>query len=264
MDATARVGTDVPVRQRRSVSGFGLIRCVGLWDVWRLLFDASAQLLSLALGLHRPKPGGVHERVAGLPGGVAGAGATEHVRAASQLFAPALTLPLSATRVADVVNGADRNLSEFPPHSVFTLSRMIRLSRNRISAVPDTIGDACLLQELAVSENQLDELPAALFTLPCLRVLDARRNRLLALPDALAQCVSLQKLFLSHNRLTKLPAVDYAPLVHLRSLSLRENQVRGRERERVCVCVCVCCDTRGRSRHCRARLPPCQRWSRLT
>lgn len=105
-------------------------------------------------------------------------------------------------------------------------SRLIRVSRNRIAVVPASIGNAHMLQELSISENLLDELPDALFTLAALRVLDARRNRLLRLPETLGECRALQKLFLSHNRLAKLPAsVDYARLDALRSLALRENHL---------------------------------------
>lgn len=39
---------------------------------------------------------------------------------------PALERQDSKSMVADVINGTDKGLSEFPPHSVFVLSRLIR------------------------------------------------------------------------------------------------------------------------------------------
>lgn len=125
-----------------------------------------------------------------------------------------------------MLSRSDHNLETLPAEMLG--ARLVRLSRNRISELPTSLVERCVtLEELAIAENSLQELPDVFFTLPQLRVLDARRNRITGISSAIESATRLEKIFLGGNRLSKLPKnVDWSKLVSLKTLSLRENQIK--------------------------------------
>ena len=101
----------------------------------------------------------------------------------------------------------DNQLCGVVPSCVMRLTqlRVLRLSGNKFTELPESIGGMAELEELALDCNALTALPAALGGLSKLRTLLARGNKLQALPHALAGCTSLQVLAVSSNDLRELP-----------------------------------------------------------
>ena len=87
------------------------------------------------------------------------------------------------------------------------LTRLQRLDiwNNRLTTLPEALGQLSQLQELNVWQNQLTSLPKALGLLTRLYVLDASDNQLTVLPEALGQLTWLHRLDISGNRLIELP-----------------------------------------------------------
>jgi Leucine-rich repeat (LRR) protein len=101
----------------------------------------------------------------------------------------------------------DNHFDHFPP--VLTRLRSLktlRLSGNRIPAIPDDIANLSLLEVLAVDNNALTCLPPCLGELTNLTVLQVRGNQIAALPEALSALASLRLLHMSTNALTEIPA----------------------------------------------------------
>lgn len=85
--------------------------------------------------------------------------------------------------------------------------RILNVSKNSLTVLPDTIANLRLLEELNVSKNSLGELPHYLSLLPELSVLDAHANNLKSIPKSLLRTPKLRVLNLSSNLLTKLKTV---------------------------------------------------------
>ena len=82
------------------------------------------------------------------------------------------------------------------------------------------------LEELRLSNNQIDSLPETISDLVNLRVLSLDRNRLKTLPQSLQLLSQLETLLLRHNELTQLPEGVPGPLMgSLKLLHLSSNQL---------------------------------------
>lgn len=82
--------------------------------------------------------------------------------------------------------------------------RVLDVSGNRLTTLPDWLREATNLRRIVVSRNVLTELPDWLGELTSLKVLDASENRLVALPGTL-EGASLEQLQLNGNSLSSLP-----------------------------------------------------------
>ncbi|KAJ8286528.1 hypothetical protein GJAV_G00040180 [Gymnothorax javanicus] len=74
--------------------------------------------------------------------------------------------------------------------------QVMNLEKNHIKALPDSIGDLRLLQTLNVKKNRLSQLPASLGHLSSLRTLDLSENAVTELPVELANIRTLECLTL--------------------------------------------------------------------
>ncbi len=117
------------------------------------------------------------------------------------------------------------------PTEIFDLAdslKVLNLSGNALSQLPDDLHRLHHLEVLFVSDNRFTELPACLGRCQQLRMVGFKANRIThvpaqalppqlrwliltdnrieTLPDALGECLQLQKLMLAGNRLTRLPA----------------------------------------------------------
>ncbi|GAA1595599.1 hypothetical protein GCM10009804_60230 [Kribbella hippodromi] len=142
---------------------------------------------------------------------------------------------------------SDNRLTELPPAWLSDATRLQRLvlAGNRLTELPETIGQAAALRLLDVSDNRLSEIPAAiarchelrridvssnglrdltpLAEVPGLLILDAADNRLAELTGAPGP-PTLTALDLSGNELETLPAA-FAQLPALRRLDLSGNHL---------------------------------------
>ena len=101
--------------------------------------------------------------------------------------------------------------------------RVLRLSGNQFTELPEGIGAFTELEELALEGNALVSLPSGLGSLKRLKTLLLRGNRLQALPDALGGCAELQVLAVSSNDLRYVPA-SLGGCTKLSNLSLNGNK----------------------------------------
>ncbi len=136
------------------------------------------------------------------------------------------------------------------PTEIFDLAdslKVLNLSGNALSRLPDDFHRLHQLQVLFASDNRFTELPACLGRCPQLRMIGFKANRIEhvpaqalppqlrwliltdnrieTLPEALGDCLSLQKLMLAGNRLTHLPQ-SLARCRHLELLRIASNQLR--------------------------------------
>jgi len=68
----------------------------------------------------------------------------------------------------------------------------LNLSNNRLTTLPNDIGNLCSLNELFLQYNCLTRLPDSICDLSMLEELDVKNNRLSELPGKLLQCKLLQ------------------------------------------------------------------------
>lgn len=101
----------------------------------------------------------------------------------------------------------------------------VDVSSGRLHHLPDSVWLAGrTLEVLKADNNQLEELPRALFTCTHLRHVFLADNQIGALPPAVRALVNLQILDLSRNSVSSLP-VEVRALRRLRSLHLTGNQL---------------------------------------
>jgi Leucine-rich repeat (LRR) protein len=120
---------------------------------------------------------------------------------------------------------ADNALCELSEHIArLTRLRMLDLGHNRLTRVPDAIGDLESLTDfLYLHDNRLVTLPDSLGRLSRLRYLNIGQNAFTELPPAVCNMGALVELRAEDNRLTSLP--DLAALSRLRELHLRNNRL---------------------------------------
>ncbi|XP_051509168.1 leucine-rich repeat-containing protein 47-like [Myxocyprinus asiaticus] len=79
------------------------------------------------------------------------------------------------------------------------------LCRNKLTSVPQSIGDLKAIKVLDLSVNQLQALPEEICALSELNTLNVSCNSITALPDGLSRCVKLASINVSKNAISRLP-----------------------------------------------------------
>uniref|UniRef100_UPI00398E353C E3 ubiquitin-protein ligase LRSAM1 isoform X2 n=1 Tax=Pristiophorus japonicus TaxID=55135 RepID=UPI00398E353C len=100
-----------------------------------------------------------------------------------------------------------------------SMLKILDLHGNRLTSLPEDMGQLFSLQVLNVEQNQLKSLPSSLATLAQLQTLNLKGNRIRKLPESLSGLRSLRMLDISQNRIQSLPQ-DLAQIRTLESLSL--------------------------------------------
>lgn len=104
-------------------------------------------------------------------------------------------------------------------------ARCANFSANKLTELPETIGELTALTTLTLNLNELQELPDAVVFLPNLRVLHASRNQLLKLPRAIGEMQALRELRLDWNCIQELP-FSFRALTGLQVLCMEQNPLR--------------------------------------
>uniref|UniRef100_UPI00398F1F78 DISP complex protein LRCH3-like n=1 Tax=Pristiophorus japonicus TaxID=55135 RepID=UPI00398F1F78 len=102
--------------------------------------------------------------------------------------------------------------------------KVLIASNNKLTSLPDDIGNLRQLRELDVSCNEIQRLPPQIGLLESLRDLNVRRNQLLTLPEELSE-LPLVRLDFSCNKVTRIP-VCYRHLRHLQNILLDNNPLQ--------------------------------------
>uniref|UniRef100_A0A7S3LT65 L domain-like protein n=1 Tax=Palpitomonas bilix TaxID=652834 RepID=A0A7S3LT65_9EUKA len=98
----------------------------------------------------------------------------------------------------------------------------LRLAYNRMSQLPDDIGQIKRLRFLDVSGNAFAQLPQCIPSANTLRFLLLSSNRLQALPGTIGHLDKLEELRIDHNQIRQLPP-DFPNLTCLRRLDICAN-----------------------------------------
>ena len=117
------------------------------------------------------------------------------------------TLPLCIANLAFLEDlDLHRNfLIELPNISSLISLRILNLSHNAITTIPDDIAQLTRLTHLKLDHNRITAIPMSLTTMKVLKLLKLDHNRIEYVPDELGMIQSLEKVTLSHNRIHDIP-----------------------------------------------------------
>ncbi|CAM9515707.1 unnamed protein product [Ectocarpus fasciculatus] len=168
---------------------------------------------------------------AAIKGGKGGAGPRAGGRAMDPVERIRLQVSRArATRRLDLSTWANRRQGDFllsrVPRTVWHLTGLqeLWLTNNDIQMLPPQIRELRYLRTLGVGRNRISRLPGELGLLPDLEHVYAENNWLSTLPKELATCRNLRELRLDRNQFSRLP--DCVPeLRSLEVLDLRGNSI---------------------------------------
>ena len=101
----------------------------------------------------------------------------------------------------------------------------LKLNRNELAALPESIWTLHGIEVLHLSGNQLRSLPAAIGQLSTLRQLELNNNLLVRLPESIGALTNLETLWLRDNPLRSLPA-SMASMSSLKKLVVSNTALR--------------------------------------
>lgn len=110
--------------------------------------------------------------------------------------------------------------------------KMLKLGGEKITSLPEGIGNLTNLVELVLVHNQLTSLPDSIGNLTNLKELHLNNNQLTSLPESIGKLTNLEKLVLHNNKLKTLPN-SIGNLKKLERLDLVGNPISDEEVERI-------------------------------
>ncbi|XP_043195066.1 leucine-rich repeat-containing protein 40-like isoform X1 [Amphibalanus amphitrite] len=119
-------------------------------------------------------------------------------------------------------------LTSVPADNLLLLSghlSELNVSGNRLTELPEALGQCRRLTYLNASSNQLAGLPGSLATLQHLREVALSMNRLTAIPEVLYSVPSLEIILASDNQITEIQVEPLRKLTRLATLDLRNNSI---------------------------------------
>ena len=110
--------------------------------------------------------------------------------------------------------------------------KRLELYSNKLTTLPDSIGNLKNLEYLDLQINQLTSLPESIGNLTNLKRLELYSNKLTTLPDSIGNLTNLEKVYLANNELTTLP--DWIEnFKNLKYFILTGNQLSDEEKVRI-------------------------------
>jgi len=103
---------------------------------------------------------------------------------------------------------------------------------NKITVLPEELGELVNMQLLYLSENELKTIPGEIFEMSNLIKLDLKKNSFTNIPPEINRLKKLKVLYLAYNQLTSLPE-QIGELTNLEELDLKENPIHQEERDRI-------------------------------
>ena len=112
------------------------------------------------------------------------------------------------------------------PESIGNLSNLekLYLSSNQLTSLPESFGKLTKLQKLSLYANQFYSFPESLENLSNLKELYFTHNQLSSLPESIGNLSNLEKLGLQNNQLSSLPE-SLGNLINLQELYLHNNKL---------------------------------------
>lgn len=107
----------------------------------------------------------------------------------------------------------------------FMALKELRLDRNQLSSLPETIGVLVNLRQLILDNNLLEELPESIGNLKRLKRLSVEGNKLRRIPKSIGHLQRLRELNLSENQIKSIPQ-SLGNLCNLELLDLERNKIR--------------------------------------
>ena len=104
--------------------------------------------------------------------------------------------------------------------------RVLSLSVNQLSSLPDTFSHFKSLQELDLSSNKFEEFPMVLLKMGNLQKLNMERNQLKTLPKSFSQLERLTSVSFFGNHIETLEDDTFEGMTALREVDLECNHIR--------------------------------------
>jgi leucine-rich repeat protein SHOC2 len=99
----------------------------------------------------------------------------------------------------------EQELEEIIEKARIDRATRLDLGHQKLTLLPDSIGNISTLEELNLTDNHLIELPESIGSLTNLKELSLEDNYLEYLPDSIGNLVNLTHLFIGTNELSRLP-----------------------------------------------------------
>ena len=121
----------------------------------------------------------------------------------------------------------ENDLQEIPEDFALKLPKLsqLYLYGNKLTSLPNSIGQLANLQILDLAHNNLVELPESIGDLKSLNTLDISHNKIQALPESIGKLHELIALIAVKNQLSNLPK-SIRNLINLQSLHLNGNMLK--------------------------------------
>jgi len=133
---------------------------------------------------------------------------------------------LETAEKTGALNFTDKGLEKFPPE-LFKVENNLRnldLSNNKISTLPQNMGNFKMMKTLTMSQNKINMIPEDIGKMSKLENLNLSFNLLQSIPSTFQQLRHLREVCLSHNQISTFPQ-SLLNLKQLNVLDLAHNKI---------------------------------------
>jgi Leucine-rich repeat (LRR) protein len=150
----------------------------------------------------------------------------DDVRVVLQKQAPKLTrLPEDIDATATHLDVSENQLESLASLDRLSSLRVLDASDNRLTALPEEIGECGALDELLLYKNQLKKLPPGVGRLSKLRLLNLFNNKLLTFPVEIGALSMLEEVNAAANKLGMIRDESFSGWRNVTSLNLYDNNL---------------------------------------